>query len=46
IAALKGAADEIIALETEGFQGGISASYADFHQLSDAEMLALLAPAA
>jgi putative phosphoribosyl transferase len=44
IAALKGAADEIIALETEGFQGGISASYADFHQLSDAEMMALLAP--
>ena len=44
IAALQGAADEIIALETEGFQGGISASYADFHQLSDAEMMALLAP--
>lgn len=46
IAALKDAADEIIAVETEDFHGGISASYADFHQLSDAEMLALLAPAA
>lgn len=46
IAALKDAADEIIAVETEDFHGGISASYADFHQLSDAEMLALLAPTA
>ena len=46
IDALKDAADEIIAVETEDFHGGISASYADFHQLSDAEMLALLAPAA
>jgi putative phosphoribosyl transferase len=46
IAALKDAADEVIAVETEDFHGGISASYADFHQLSDAEMLALLAPAA
>jgi putative phosphoribosyl transferase len=43
IAALKGAADEIIALETEGFHGGIGASYADFHQISDAEMLEMLA---
>jgi len=45
MAALQDAADEIIALETEGFHG-ISASYADFHQLSDAEMMALLAPPA
>jgi predicted phosphoribosyltransferase len=44
MAALQDAADEVIALETEGFHGGISASYADFHQLSDAEMMALLAP--
>jgi putative phosphoribosyl transferase len=46
IAALKDAADEIIAVETENFHGGIGASYADFHQISDGEMLALLAPAA
>jgi putative phosphoribosyl transferase len=45
IAALKDVADEIIAVETEEFHGGISASYDDFHQLSDNEMLALLAPA-
>jgi putative phosphoribosyl transferase len=44
IATLKDAADEIIAVETEDFHGGISVSYADFHQLSDAEMQALLAP--
>ena len=43
IAALKDAADEIIAVETEDFHGGISASYADFHQISDAEMLEMLA---
>jgi predicted phosphoribosyltransferase len=42
IAALKDAADEIIAVETEDFHGGISASYADFHQISDAEMLGML----
>ena len=44
IATLKDAADEIIAVETEDFHGGISVSYADFHQLSDAEMQALLVP--
>jgi putative phosphoribosyl transferase len=44
IAALKDVADEIIAVEAEEFHGGISASYDDFHQISDAEMLALLAP--
>jgi predicted phosphoribosyltransferase len=43
IAALKDVADEIIAVETEDFHGGISASYVDFHQLSDAEMLGMLA---
>ena len=43
IGALKHAADEIIAVETEKFHGGISASYVDFHQITDAEMLALLA---
>ena len=43
IAALKDVADEIIAVETEDFHGGISASYADFHQISDAEMLEMLA---
>ena len=43
IAALKDVADEIIAVETEDFHGGISASYADFHQISDAEMLGMLA---
>ena len=42
IAALKDVADEIIAVETEDFHGGISASYADFHQISDAEMLGML----
>jgi putative phosphoribosyl transferase len=42
IVALKDAVDEVIAVEKEDFHGGISASYADFHQLSDAEMLALL----
>ena len=43
IAVLKDTADEIIAVETEDFHGGISASYADFHQISDAEMLGMLA---
>jgi len=43
IAALKDVADEIIAVETEDFHGGISASYVDFHQISDAEMLGMLA---
>jgi predicted phosphoribosyltransferase len=42
-AALKDTADEIIAVETEDFHAGISASYADFHQISDAEMLGMLA---
>ena len=42
IAALKDVADEIIAVETEDFHGGISASYVDFHQISDAEMLGML----
>ena len=45
IAALKDVADDIIAVETEEFHGGISASYHDFHQLSDTEMLALMATA-
>jgi putative phosphoribosyl transferase len=45
IAALKDAADEVIAVETVGFHGGISAAYLDFHQISDAEMLAMLAHA-
>jgi len=45
VVALKDVADEIIAVENEEFHGGISASYDDFHQLSDTEMLALLAPA-
>lgn len=43
IAALKDVADEIIAVETEDFHGGISASYGDFHQIGDAEMLEMLA---
>lgn len=43
IAALMDAADEIIAVETEEFHGGIGASYADFHQISDTEMLEMLA---
>jgi putative phosphoribosyl transferase len=43
IAALKDVADEIIAVETEDFHGGISASYVDFHQIGDAEMLGMLA---
>lgn len=43
IAALKDVADEIIAVETEDFHGGISASYGDFHQIGDAEMLGMLA---
>ena len=42
IATLKDVADEIIAVETEDFHGGISASYVDFHQISDAEMLGML----
>ena len=42
-AALMDAADEIIAVETEEFRGGIGASYADFHQISDTEMLEMLA---
>ena len=42
IATLKDVADEIIAVETEEFHGGISASYVDFHQISDAEMLGML----
>jgi len=46
IAALKDAADEIIAVETEAFHGSIGASYADFHQISDAEMLEMLDRAA
>lgn len=46
IAALKDAADEIVAVETKDFHGGIGASYADFHQISDAEMLEMLARAA
>lgn len=46
IAALKDAADEIIAVETKGFLGSIGASYADFHQISDTEMLEMLARAA
>ena len=45
IAALADAADEVIAVETLGFRGGISAAYLDFHQISDAEMLAMLAHA-
>jgi len=43
IATLKDVADEIIAVETEDFHGGISASYVDFHQIGDAEMLGMLA---
>ncbi|MCA3278384.1 MAG: phosphoribosyltransferase [Roseomonas sp.] len=43
IAALKDAADEIIAVKSDDFGGGIGASYADFHQISDAEMLEMLA---
>ena len=42
VAVLKDLADEIIAVETEDFHGGISASYVDFHQISDAEMLGML----
>lgn len=42
IATLKDVADEIIAVETEDFHGGISGSYVDFHQISDAEMLGML----
>jgi len=42
-AALKDAADEIIAVETEAFHGSIGAFYQDFHQISDAEMLEMLA---
>ena len=45
IAALADAADEVIAVETLDFHGGISAAYLDFHQISDAEMLAMLAHA-
>lgn len=43
VAVLKDLADEIIAVETEEFHGGISASYGDFHQIGDAEMLGMLA---
>ena len=43
IAALKDAADEIIAVKSDDFGGGIGASYADFHQISDAGMLEMLA---
>ena len=45
IAALADAADEVIAVDTAGYHGGISAAYLDFHQISDAEMLAMLAHA-
>jgi predicted phosphoribosyltransferase len=43
IAALKSEADEVICLESHEFFGSIGAYYADFRQVSDEEVVALLA---
>ncbi|MDP1631702.1 MAG: phosphoribosyltransferase family protein [Caulobacter sp.] len=44
-AELRGEVDELVCLhELQDFQG-VGAAYADFHQLTDAEVLALLASA-
>jgi predicted phosphoribosyltransferase len=43
VAEFKGLADEVITAETAPIRFGIGAFYQDFHQISDAEMLEMLA---
>ena len=46
LAAFREEADEVVCLETPAMLGAIGAYYRDFHQLSDAEVIDLLASAA
>ena len=46
VAEFQGLADEVITAETAPIRSGIGAFYRDFHQISDAEMLEMLARAA